>query len=114
MAYVLDYDGQGTGTTNDTSASFSAQSSFFLMAVGTLQSNVTFTVEWLPDNEADNSTDWQEANGTSVALSGTTKVAAINYAKGFKFRIKRSGTGNQNTEVKFYWGHTTTITYGFA
>ena len=114
MATLLDYDGQGTGTTNDTSNAFFVKSSFFLMAVGDLKTNVTFTVEWLPDNEPDNSTEWQEANGTTVALSGTTKVAAVNFAKGFKFRVKRTGTGNQNEAIKFYWGHTTNLTYVFA
>ena len=114
MANLLNYDGQGTGTTNDTSTPFHPVSSFFLMAVGDLKTNITFTVQWLPEEEPVSSTDWQQANGTTVALTGTTKVAAVNYGKGFQYRIQRTGTGNQNEAVKFYWGHVTSVSYAFA
>ena len=113
MARVLEYDGQGSGTTNDTSESFEPKSSFMLMAVGTVAANVTFTVEWLPNDLPDNTATWYEADGTPT-INASDRLAKVNYAKGFKYRIKRTGTGNQNSAVNFYWGNVTTIQHVYG
>ena len=109
MAKQLDYDGQGSGATNAISPTFYPKASFFLMAIGDLKANITFTVQWLPTNLPDNTSNWPNASGTQVTLSGTTKVATINGAAGFMYRVQRSGTGDQNEDVNFYWGEVTTI-----
>lgn len=113
MAKRLNYDGQGSGTTNDTSEKFEPKASFMLMAVGAVQANVTFTVEWLPDNLPENTATWYEADGTA-AINASTRLAKVNYAKGFQYRIKRTGTGNQNSSIEFYWGNVTTVQHAFG
>ena len=97
-ATLLDFDGR---TAN--SESFNAKSNFFVQIVGTIASGVTFEVEQLPQQE---STDWVTALGENFT---DPKIAAINYAFGFKYRIKMTGT--QTDALKFYIGNTTTLPY---
>ena len=116
MANVLTYTGQGTGAgDNDISESLKdATASFFMVPIGDIKTNVEFVIEWLPGDEPDNSTAWQTASGTNTTLNATNRAAAVNFAKGFKYRVRRTGTGNQNEDIKFYWGHVTTTNYFFG
>ena len=90
------------------SESFTAKSNFFVQIVGSIAANVSFTVEQLPQQE---STDWTEALGENFT---NAKIAAINYAFGFKYRIKKSTSGTQTNSLKFYIGNTTSLPYSNA
>ena len=100
------YDGQGTGTNNDTSETFYPQTSFMVLVTGTVVANVTYTVEWLPDNLPENTSTWYAADGEET-INSSDNLAKVNFAKGFMYRIKREGTGNQNSALAFYWGNAT-------
>ena len=94
-------------TTKSNSEPFRPKSPFLIQAVGTLAAR--FTIQQSPE-QADS---WETASGTTVVLMGTTKIASVNYAYGFKYRIQKDDTA-QADEVLFYQGNVTTRDYNLG
>lgn len=111
---ILDYTGVGGGTTNNTSSSFTPQAGFLLKVYGTIASNVTYTVEMISETFPDSDGQWFAASGnpltgTSVTLTAANSGLEVNFFKGYKYRIKRTGNGTQSDALQFHYGHLTVL-----
>ena len=91
-------------TTESNSEPFRPKSAFMVQAVGTLVAQ--FTIQQSPE-QVD---AWETATGSTTVLMSNTKIASINYAYGFKYRIQKNDTA-QADEINFYVGNVTTRSY---
>ena len=115
MAYTLNYDGQGTGDSDNTvSDSFIPTASFGMKAYGDIKTNVVYTVEMISTEFPDNDSRWFTATGTKVTMDSSGSFATVNFFKGFKYRLKRSTNGNQDEALQFDYGHLTTEDWNFG
>ena len=98
---------------NYVSQSFFPSTAFVVQATGAITNN-TYKLQQIPDNLEDDDTNWQDTPlGTTVTeISDSARILIGNYAKGFKYRIIRSGTGTSTPT--FYWGNSTNVRYTYG
>lgn len=106
MAKQLTYN-----STDNVTEVFRPQTNFIVFIANggaNLGSNETYIVQFVPDQEADNSNEWQDAPG-AIPLQTTVRVDEVNGSPGFKYRIRRTGSSGPGANVEFYWDHITTL-----
>ena len=106
MAKQLEWKGRGSGSTTNTSESFRPKSNFIITMRGTPAANTTYTVQMTPDN----ATAWRDASGTGNPITASN-FGQFNCPYGYVFRVQRTGTGDQTTDLFFEYGELTTLPF---
>ena len=106
MAKRLEWKGRGAGGTTNVSETFRPKSNFMMSLSGTPAANTTYTIQMSPDDRV----DWRTASGTGNPITASA-YAEINCPYGFYFRVQRTGTGDQTTDLEFEYGELTSLPF---